>query len=60
MNQATVTCGTADPAAVATILSLLVQRAPAAATTQALEVVLASFSDRDWARLMAAIAPLPV
>jgi hypothetical protein len=60
MDQSTFTCGNADPVALAAILSTLIQHAPAAATIQALELARASVDDRDWARVMAAIAPLPV
>ena len=59
MQNATVSCSI-DAAAFAAIITALVQHAPAAATTQALELVRANVDDRDWDRLMAAIAPLPV
>ena len=60
MQQATVSYRGVDPAALAAIITALVQHAPAAATTQALELVRAGVDDRDWDRLMAAIAPLPI
>jgi hypothetical protein len=60
MERAMSDCRSADPVALAAILSTLIQHAPAAATTQALALARASVDDRDWARVMAAIAPLPV
>jgi hypothetical protein len=53
-------CDSADPIAVAGLLTLLLQHAPAGATTQALDLVRPRLDDRDWAQVMAAIAPLPV
>ena len=60
MEQATPNCRNVDPAALAAVLSTLVQHAPAAAATEALDRIRANVDERDWARLMAAIAPLPV
>jgi hypothetical protein len=60
MEQPAFNCRNADPVALAAILSTLIQHAPAAATAQALALARASVDERDWARVMAAIAPLPV
>jgi hypothetical protein len=60
MDQALSACGGADPVAVAGVLSVLLQNAPPAATAQALELIRPRLDDREWAQLMAAIAPLPV
>jgi hypothetical protein len=46
--------------AVAGLLTMLLEHAPAPATTQALEMVRPRLDDRDWAQVLAAIAPIPV
>jgi hypothetical protein len=53
-------CDSADPIAVAGLLTMLLQHAPTGATTQALDMVRPQLDDRDWAQVMAAIAPVPV
>jgi hypothetical protein len=50
----------ADPIAVAGLLTMLLEHAPVPATEQALEMVRPRFDERAWAQVMAAIAPLPV
>ncbi len=50
----------ADPVAVAGLLTLLLERAPDPATARAPETVRPGIDNRDWARVMAAIAPVPV
>lgn len=60
MEHAALDLDSADPVAVAGLLTMLLEHAPAPATTQALEMVRPRFDDRDWAQVMAAIAPVPV
>jgi len=60
MEHAALDFDSADPVAVAGLLTMLLEHAPAPATTQALEMVRPRFDDRDWAQVLAAIAPIPV
>jgi hypothetical protein len=60
MEHVAIDLDSADPVAVAGLLTLLLEHAPAPATTQAIEMVRPRFDDRDWSRVMAAIAPVPV
>jgi hypothetical protein len=60
MELTPVSCRNADPVALAVALSALIQHAPAAATARTLEMIRARVDDREWTRLMAAIAPLPL
>ena len=48
-----------DPAALAAALSVLLQHTPPPARSRALAKVRPYFEERDWTRLMDAIAPMP-
>lgn len=60
MEQSELDLDSADPVAVAGLLTLLLEHAPVPAMAQALEMVRPRFDDRDWAQVMAAIAPVQV